>query len=157
LVEVNEAGDIVWQVTFPGGWGIYRGRRFVPSLSLNSPTDLICDQGVNDCPGIIWTGKSVFKDYYQITKDGELLVKDTWMTAKISYELPSDLAVGTHEYTLTVVDLAGQSVSDTIKVTVEAPMTVFEILPTVGVSVTLTIGLTMVGLTVILKRKKLWS
>ena len=154
LIEVNEAGDIVWQVTFPSGWGIYRGRRFVPTLSLNSPTDLTCDQGVNDCPGIIWTSKSVFKDDYQITKDGELQIKDMWTTAKIGYELPSDLAIGTHEYTLTVVDLAGQSVSDTVKVTVEA--TVFEILPTVGVSVTLTIGLATVGV-MILKRKKPWT
>ena len=153
LVEVNEAGDIVWEVTFPGGWGIYRGRRFQPSLYLNSPADLICDQGINDCPGIIWTGKSVFKSYYQVTNDGELLVKDMWTTAKIGYELPSDLGVGMHEYTLTVFDLAGQSVSDTVKVTVEAPMTVFEILPTVGVPIVLSIGLAMVGLTVFLRRK----
>ncbi|MFQ5822235.1 MAG: aryl-sulfate sulfotransferase [Candidatus Heimdallarchaeota archaeon] len=151
LIEVNEVGDIVWQLTFPTGYGIYRARRFQPSLSLNVPMDLTCDQGINDCPGIIWTGKSIFKDYYQITKDGELLVKDTWTSAKIFYELPSDLGLGTHEYTLTVVDLAGQSVSDTIKVTVEA--TVFEILPTVGISVTLTIGLATVGV-MILKRKK---
>ncbi|MFX0199310.1 MAG: aryl-sulfate sulfotransferase [Candidatus Hodarchaeota archaeon] len=157
LVEVKKAGEIVWQVTFPKEWRIYRGRRFVPSLSLNSPADLTCDQGVNDCPGIIWTGKSVFKDYYQITKAGELLVKDTWTTAKIAYELPSDLAVGTHEYTLTVVDLAGQSVSDTVKVTVEAPMPVFEILPTVEVPIVLSIGLTMVGLTVVLRRKWPWA
>ncbi|MFQ6126725.1 MAG: aryl-sulfate sulfotransferase, partial [Candidatus Heimdallarchaeota archaeon] len=159
LIEVNEAGDIVWKLEFPTGYGVYRARRFQPSLSLNSPTDLTCDQGVNDCPGIIWTGKSVFKNYYQITKDGELLVKDMWMTPKIGYELPSDLAVGTYEYTLTVFDLAGQSVSDTVKVTVKTPttitVTVFEILVSpVGVLGVLVVGLTTVGLLAMFKRKK---
>ncbi|MFX0195318.1 MAG: aryl-sulfate sulfotransferase [Candidatus Hodarchaeota archaeon] len=133
LVEVNGAGEIVWQVVFPKGWGIYRGRRFQPSLSLNSPGDLTYDWKVNNCSGIIWTGISGFKDYYQITKNGRLLVNDTWTTAKIAYELPSDLAIGTHEYTLTVIDLAGQSVSDTVKVTVEG-VAVDEIIPIVGVT-----------------------
>ena len=141
LVEVNEGGEIVWQVAFPKEWGIYRGRRYVPSLSLNSPTDLICDQGVNDCPGIIWTGKSVFKDYYQITKDGELLVEDTWTSAKICYELPSDLAAGTHEYTLTVVDLAGQSVSDTVYLSINKKITPiireFPLIPTIPTLISL--------------------
>jgi len=163
LVEVNEAGDIVWQVTFPGGWGIFRGRRFVPSLSLNSPEDLICDQGVNDCQAISWTGTSGFKTSYQISKDRELLVDEPWMTKQIYYDLPSNLAIGSHEYTLTVFDLAGQSVSDKVTVTVKTPttitdtvtVTVFELMAPLNAPGIFVVGLITVGMLVTFKRKKL--
>lgn len=153
LVEVTEDGEIAWEATFLPD-AIYRGTRFQPHISLNAPEDLTCDRDVNDCQTIGWTGTSGFKASYQITKDGDMLVNKPWTTKKIYYDLPSDLAVGTHKYTLTVFDLAGQSISDTVKVTVEAPMTVFEIMPIVGVPVVLTVGLAMVGLTKLLRRKR---
>jgi hypothetical protein len=162
LVEVNEAGEIVWQVTFDGGMGIFRGRRFQPYLSLNAPADLICDKDVNDCQTIGWTGTSGFKASYQITNDGEVLVDKLWMTKNIYYDLPSDLAIGSHEYTLTVYDLAGQSVSDSVMVTVTTPtvtamttVTVFELLAPLGVQGILVASLATVGLLAIFKRKKL--
>jgi len=165
LVEVNEASDIVWQLTFPKGYGIYRAHRFQPSLNLNSPEDINGYLSENGGRAIIWTGKSVFKAYYEITKDGELLEKNTWTTAKIFYELPSDLEVGTHSYTLTVFDHAGQSVSDTVKVTIKThttitatattTITVSEILAfPASVSGVLVLGLATIGLIEMLLRRK---
>lgn len=165
LVEVNEAGDIVWQLAFPKGYGIYRARRFQPSLNLYSPEDITGYLSENGGRAIIWTGKNVFKAYYEIKKDGELLEKNTWTTAKIFYELPSDLEVGTHSYTLTVFDHAGQSVSDTVKVTINThttitatattTITVFEILSfPASVSGVLVLGLATIGLVELLLRRK---
>ena len=152
-------------MSFKGGMGIYRGRRFQPYLSLNTPEDLTCEKGVNDCQTIGWTGISGFKASYQISKDGVLLVDEPWMAKNIYYDLPSDLDIGSHEFTLTVYDLVGQSISDAVIVIVKTPttittittvtVTVFEFMVSLGIQGVLVISLTTGGLLALFKRKKL--
>ncbi|MCE7741826.1 MAG: carboxypeptidase regulatory-like domain-containing protein [Candidatus Heimdallarchaeota archaeon] len=57
---------------------------------------------------------------YEIYKDGELVETDTWSSGVPISCIIDDLAVGTYNYTVVVIDNKGNSVSDTVIVTVTA-------------------------------------
>ncbi|MFX0095826.1 MAG: aryl-sulfate sulfotransferase [Candidatus Hodarchaeota archaeon] len=150
LIETNDTGT-VWQLTLPKGYSIYRARRFQPYLSLNSPEDVMFNESLSQT--ISWTGTSIFKSHYQISNRTHLLVNSTWETATVNYVLPPSLMVGTHEYTLTVFDLAGQSKSDTVIVTVNPATSSSIPIPGYEILVPVT-GFLLIGLVIVSRRKK---
>jgi len=64
-----------------------------------------------------WTATDEFMDYYTIAIDGDEVVHADWETENIEFDFAGLLA-GTHEVTLTVFDLGGNSVQSTVIVTV---------------------------------------
>lgn len=64
-----------------------------------------------------WTATDDFKDYYTIAMDSVEIVHSDWETENIEYDF-AGLRVGTYEFTLTVVDLGGNSVQSTVTVIV---------------------------------------
>lgn len=67
-----------------------------------------------------WTVTDDFMDYYTITIDGEEVEHADWETENIEFDFAGLLA-GTHEVTLTAVDLGGNIVQSTVVVTVSSP------------------------------------
>ncbi|MBE0526656.1 MAG: hypothetical protein IH631_06910 [Candidatus Thorarchaeota archaeon] len=69
--------------------------------------------------GIIrnWTATDEFMDYYTIIIDGEEVVHADWETETIEFDF-AGLIAGSHEVTLTVFDLGGNSAQSTVTVTV---------------------------------------
>ena len=64
-----------------------------------------------------WTATDDFMDYYTITVDGEEIVHADWVTENIAFDF-AGLIAGSHEVTLTVFDLGGNSAQSTVTVTV---------------------------------------
>jgi len=69
-----------------------------------------------------WTATDEFMDHYTITIDDEEIVHAVWETENIEFDF-SGLKAGTHEVTLTVFDLGGNSAQSTVTVVVsQAPI-----------------------------------
>lgn len=91
--------------------------------TIDSPADIMIDE---DDIGefIVWDPTDVRPDHYVILEDGITVAGSDWNSSveTISYSL-DDLAVGTYNYTCIVYDAAGNSVSDSLDVTVNEIVT----------------------------------
>jgi hypothetical protein len=96
----------------------------IAPVIIYSPSAISYSQGATN---IIrnWTATDDFMDYYTITIDGEEIVHANWETENIEFDF-AGLIAGSHEVTLTVFDLGGNSVQSTVSVIVSpAILTVY--------------------------------
>ncbi|MGY5872752.1 MAG: right-handed parallel beta-helix repeat-containing protein [Candidatus Thorarchaeota archaeon] len=84
---------------------------------IDSPDDIII--GYNSVGrNITWTPQDEFPGNYSITMNGTAIVSENWNDSTIVLSLDS-LEVGVYDFEVTVVDRAGQSASDVVRVTVQ--------------------------------------
>ncbi|MFQ5977717.1 MAG: ABC transporter substrate-binding protein [Candidatus Heimdallarchaeota archaeon] len=84
--------------------------------TIDQPRDITYDEGTSG-HRITWQPTDSHPYWYNITRDGTLVADDPWTGSVISVNIEG-LAVGTYTYTLVVYDQHGNSVSDTVLVTV---------------------------------------
>ncbi len=106
---LNSATDTVWvNVT----------EKFVDSVppSLGSPSDIEYEEETTG-HSITWTANDEYPDQYQIVRNGTLLESGTWDGLDISIGIDG-LLPALYNYTVIVLDIGGNSVSDTVFVSV---------------------------------------
>jgi hypothetical protein len=89
-----------------------------------------------------WTATDESKDYYTIAVDGDVIVNTTWAADKIEFDF-SGLSTGSHNVTLTVYDLGGNTASSTVSVFVSIP-TVQTYLTAIAIGVAVLVGVIFV-------------
>ncbi|MHA1907699.1 MAG: aryl-sulfate sulfotransferase [Candidatus Thorarchaeota archaeon] len=131
LVEVTDAGEIVWEMNFPSTteyyYGVYRVERlrFAPYLSI--PQDRKVLHGNNVTAS--WNAWYNFRPKITVEGTFELLLNDTeiangsvfydklWRSTNLTYDLGA-LDLGLHNVTLIVYDDIGNYTSDSIMIDV---------------------------------------
>jgi hypothetical protein len=84
--------------------------------TIDHPEDQIINEGTTGNT-IVWTPSDDYPIEYQILRDGIELESDDWDGGTISISIDG-LGLGTYNYTLIVIDIGGNSASDTVWVTV---------------------------------------
>ncbi len=89
--------------------------------TLNHPSDIVYVEGqVGN--NITWYASDNYPSWYRILKDGALLRSGSWnLSTEAITVIVDGLTTGEYNYTLTVYDLRGNSVSDEVLVTVQPP------------------------------------
>lgn len=84
---------------------------------LNEPSDINYELGdlLNQ---IFWIGTDANADIYSITLNESLLITGTWTSGNLILINVDDLGVGTHNFTITIFDIADNRVSNTVLVIV---------------------------------------
>jgi hypothetical protein len=132
LVEVNDDGEIVWEMSFRNKedfiYGVYRMERIRFSPIISSPVDVLVSYGTDlDLSWQAWYNfrpKRTMHGAYDLYIDDVL--SDTgpvdydrfWRPTNMSLNIGS-LAVGYHNATLVIKDEAGHSTTDTVNVSVQ--------------------------------------
>lgn len=124
LVEVNEAGEVVWEMYYKGGkYGIYRAERYRTTPILSTPEDKLI--GIGDSVKITWQTwynfrtKLKVKGSYTLYRDddaindGEVVFDKFWRPTNLTFDLNS-LEQGKYIFTLVVADEGGHTVEDTV-------------------------------------------
>jgi hypothetical protein len=101
---------------------------------IESPDDIEFTEGEVG-QSVIWNGTDIRPDHYVILEDGITVAGNDWNSSLevFSYSLDG-LEVGTYNYTCVIYDEAGNSVADTVIVTVNAEPTTTEPTTTVPTS-----------------------
>jgi hypothetical protein len=86
--------------------------------TINHPTDITITHG-EEGRIITWNPSDANPDSYQILRNGTIIDSDDWSGSNIFISL-DELGIATWNYTLVVIDLGGNTVSDTVMVTVTA-------------------------------------
>jgi len=131
LVEVNAAGEIVWELNFPPGEefkiGVYRLKRFRFSPSLSSPRDIRAFS--TDNVTVSWQTwyntrmNRPMQGSYAVYLDGILIEHDThmfdkfWRPTNLTVNL-GRLEVGDYNLTLALVDEGGHITTDSVNVSI---------------------------------------
>ena len=130
LVEVNNAGNIVWEMNFPKdefSYGIYRAERFRFSPIIEEISNIIATK--NDNINVTWKTWYNFRTHeniigsYQIYLDDVLIDSNLyifqkfWQATNLSINLGT-LSNGYHNLTLAVADEAGHVSVDYVNVTI---------------------------------------
>jgi parallel beta-helix repeat protein len=107
---------------------------------------------------IEWTPIDEFPDLYEVSFNGTPLLEDDWGGSRISVNVDG-LPVGTWEFTLTVYDTSGNSVTDTVNVTVlpliqEPPMQEVDWVLLIIVGAVVGAVVVVIALVYYLKKKK---
>ena len=126
FVEVNEAGDVVWEMYYKGGkYGIFRAERFRLKPILSIPEDKLIATG--DPITLSWQTWYNFRTklkmkgsyaFYQDGNeiyDGEVVFDKFWRPTNLTFDLNS-LKQGKHIFTLAVADEGGHTTEDTVVV-----------------------------------------
>ena len=131
LVEVNNAGEIVWELNYPNSdefkYKIHRMERFRWSPVLNSPPDIKAfpDETIK----LTWQTwyncrmKKQMKGSYFLYQDGTLIESGShvyakfWRPTTLTFDL-GHLEIANYNYTLVITDEAGHETSDNITVLV---------------------------------------
>jgi hypothetical protein len=131
LVEVNDDGDIVWEMSFRNTddiiYGVYRMERIRFSPILSSPADVLVSYGSDfDLSWQTWynfRSKRIMHGTYDLYIDDSL--SETGPVEYDKFWRPTDmdlnvglLNIGDHNITLVVKDEGGHSTSDTVNVSV---------------------------------------
>ncbi len=131
VVEVNEAGEIVWEMNFRGSdqykWGIYRCDRIRFEPSLISPVDSIAL--FNEEIELTWQALYNFRSKQSLTGSYWAYVNGSLVsTGNITYDRfwrPVDVPVaigqwspGVYNVTLVAADEGGHTTSDTVMISV---------------------------------------
>ena len=86
---------------------------------MTEPPDVTMDEDDTGL-SIIWTGTDIHPDTYEITQDGVLIASGSWNSSSESLTVLLDgLSVGDYTFVVTLNDTSGNSVSDSVVVTVE--------------------------------------
>ncbi len=131
LVEVNEDGDIVWEMSFENTeefiYGVYRMERIRFSPLLSSPPDVLVSYGSSlDLSWQTWynfRSKRTMYGTYELYIDdflsdnGPVEFDKFWRATNLNFGF-SGLSVGDHNITLLVKDEGGHGTSDTVNVSV---------------------------------------
>lgn len=131
LVELNESGQIVWELDFPHSenytYGTYRNERFrwSPILSSHEDTRLLLE----DTLSLTWQTYYNYRPKRTITGSYDLYVDESlvnsgpvefdkyWRPTNLTFDF--DFAeTGVHNVTLVVADEAGHTSSDSLNITV---------------------------------------
>ncbi|MHA2247517.1 MAG: aryl-sulfate sulfotransferase [Candidatus Hodarchaeales archaeon] len=126
LVEVNEAGEIVWEMYYKGGkYSIYRAERFRLNPILSTPEDkLIAIGGPITISWQTWYNfrtKLKMKGSYELYQDGneihegEVVFDKFWRPTNLTFDLDS-LNQGKYIFTLMITDEGGHTTEDTVVV-----------------------------------------
>ncbi|MHA2116895.1 MAG: right-handed parallel beta-helix repeat-containing protein [Candidatus Thorarchaeota archaeon] len=89
--------------------------------TVDSPNDVSYTEGTTG-NSINWTASDANPSSYVVYRDESVLVSDSWDGSQVIVIIDG-LAVGTYDYTLEVMDLGGNTVSDSVTVTVTAEPT----------------------------------
>ncbi|MHA1622895.1 MAG: hypothetical protein ACTSVO_12240, partial [Candidatus Heimdallarchaeaceae archaeon] len=100
--------------------------------TINQPEDIAYDFGSLD-NNITWTPTDLHPNTYAIYLNGTELVSDDWTTGDEITISIDGLSVGAYNYTIVVTDLAGNSLTNTVIVTVLA--TIQEFSPITGLMI----------------------
>lgn len=85
--------------------------------TVDSPADIIYYAGETGNQ-IVWNPNDLLPDSYSITRNGTAVASGSWTGGSITQSIDG-LAVGIYLFVLTVYDTSGNSVSDTVQVTVK--------------------------------------
>ncbi len=126
LVEVNETGDVVWEMYFKGGnYGIFRAERFRLNPILSIPEDKLI--AIGDPITLSWQTwynfrtKLKMKGSYTFYRDGneiyegEVVFDKFWRPTNLTFNLNS-LKQGKYIFKLAVADEGGHTTEDTVVV-----------------------------------------
>ncbi|NHJ14480.1 MAG: hypothetical protein EAX95_12445 [Candidatus Thorarchaeota archaeon] len=112
-------------------YGVYASGTFVVTIddtiapTITSPTDFTYDLGSTG-HSINWTASDLGPASYSISLDGTVIRTGVWNASGEVIVVNCDgLALGPHTYTITVTDIGGNSVSDSVTVvvtTIEVPI-----------------------------------
>lgn len=164
LVEVNEAGEVVWEMYYKGGkYGIYRAERFRLNPILSTPEDKLI--AIGDPITISWQTwynfrtKLKIKGSYILYRDGneieegEVVFDKFWRPTNLTFDLNS-LKQGKYIFSLVVADEGGHTTEDTVVAYVGiSPSEATSNSVTIPTIVSLLIGLGMMTTTRRKKRK----
>ncbi|MFX0086971.1 MAG: aryl-sulfate sulfotransferase [Candidatus Hodarchaeota archaeon] len=133
LVEVNDKGQIVWEMNFPHSeeflFEIYRADRFYLSPILNIPSDIIVLH--TNIATVCWNtwynfrNKNKFPGNFclylndTIIETGSFFFKPFWRPTDLIFKL-KNLRIGTYNLTLSVSNEAGHIITDSINITVRS-------------------------------------
>lgn len=142
LVEVNETGDIIWELNYPTTdkymYGIYRMERFrfTPTINLTEWTTTTDNATLNWQTWYNFRTKHAVQGTNEIYFDGILIQKDSHMFNK--WWLPSNLTItlnslppGTHNVTAVVIDEAGNIASNSVTIHIAVAFYLFRDGPTI--------------------------
>ncbi len=127
IVEVNDAGEIVWELTLPTDAGVYRAERFRLSPILSTPQDILTISG-NDVE-VQWQAWYNFRPKRRMEGPYTLYLDDTeidsgtvsfdkwWRPTNLTFSLGT-LAEGNHNLTLWVEDGEGHATTDSLNITI---------------------------------------
>lgn len=128
-----------------------------PILTI-TPTDLILETDYTG-ESISWTATDLNPDTYSIELQGTGVVAGptSWTSGTaITYNIPDGLAAGNYTYIITITDSYGNSIMDSVLVTVESPGAVVP--PGIpGYELALVLGIStvfIIGLMISIKKKK---
>ncbi|MFX0091119.1 MAG: aryl-sulfate sulfotransferase [Candidatus Hodarchaeota archaeon] len=132
LVEVNENGEIVWELNFPNNkdfvYGVVRMERFRFSPILDSPSDVMAL--LEDNITITWQTWYNFRTKmrmmgsYKVYLDDKIIENGThtfdkfWRPTELSVNLEA-LEKGNHNLTLVIADEGGHITTDIVNITVK--------------------------------------
>ncbi len=133
LVEVDEAGNIVWKMDFPKGdgysYGIYRMERFRYAPTIKPPENGSISAGENVT--VTWKTCFNFKPKRDVTgnysfylngalvESGEVNYDRYWLYRELDVEL-GQLDEGKYNLTLSITDGAGHSTTKSIDLTISS-------------------------------------
>lgn len=86
------------------------------SPTIDSPHDITYRSGSTN-NRIVWTPSDKYPDWFEVTYNSSILVEGSWGGSRILVNVDG-LDVGNHEFTITVYDGSGNSISDSVTVTV---------------------------------------
>jgi hypothetical protein len=141
LVEVTDAGEIVWEMNFPHTGElrhqVYRMERFRLTPILSSPGDIVAPSGsdiitewqawYNFRPKRTMTGNYILYHNNTIFAYGQITYDKFWRPSNLTFNIHG-LKSGLHNFTLVISDEADKITSDTVLVkispeTIEPPPT----------------------------------
>ncbi len=156
LVEVNEDGDIVWEMKIVNEndviHGVYRMERFRSTPSISSLDDIEIS-GIDNI--LNWQTWYNYRTKHDVTTHYEILVDEVlvaseplvynryWCPANITYNA-GVLDAGVHNLTILVYDEVGNFASDSIQITVAAPILSTTVLVIGGFLVCCIVGISVV-------------
>ncbi|MFX1544547.1 MAG: aryl-sulfate sulfotransferase [Promethearchaeota archaeon] len=132
LVEVNDEGEVVWEMSFRDTddiiYGVYRMERIRFSPILSSEEDVLVSYGTDlDLSWQAWYNfrpKRTMHGTYELyvddmlSENGAIEYDKFWRPTNMSFNIGS-LDVGYHNVTLTVSDEAGHCTTDSVNVSVQ--------------------------------------
>ena len=133
LVEVNDSGDIVWELNYPTDeeykYGIYSMERFRFTPSISSPPDVwtLTTGDVNvtwqtwynfRTKQLTWGAYNVFLDNVLIDSNQHVFEK-WWLPTNLTVTL-NNLSPGEHNLTVVLADDGGSTTKDTVTIYVTA-------------------------------------